>query len=58
MKKWKTIPEADIRMVYVCPECMTHYYIPAEEASIPICTEDDCPNEGGETDFERIEVRS
>jgi hypothetical protein len=57
LKKWTTIPEADVRMVYRCPECMTEYRIPAEEASIPYCTEDDCPNEDGETDFERIEVR-
>ena len=39
----------DSLVVYECPACGSRYTISPEEASIPYCTNEDCPCEGDET---------
>ena len=53
---WKTVGEHYARLIYRCPICKTEYGIAPGEASIPYCTNEECENAEGETDFERVEM--
>ena len=56
--QWKTVCEHLVRLIYRCPQCGQEYGIEPGEASIPYCTNNQCRNVEGETDFDRMEMKT
>lgn len=56
-----TVDSAKATLIYVCPECLTEYRQTAWEVvqnGTGICTTDDCPNQDGDCNLERVEIDS